>query len=158
MTAAGGYWVNGLNEGGMGPDDFDVSFFPRWRSQRHQFGAAGYALMKTSQRKDEAWEWIKFCSGVEGMRLSMPKPNTTPTRRSLVNEALYAGTGPALAGLLRHPRPVPDHRSDPGAAAAGRRGDRPDQERAGRRDRWAGSVKPAMVTLQRDLELALRRT
>jgi multiple sugar transport system substrate-binding protein len=159
MTAAGGYWVDGLNEGGMGPDDFDVSFFPRWRSQRHQFGAAGYAIMKTSQRKDEAWEWIKFCSGVEGMKLSIPKPNTTPTRRSLVNQALYAGTGPRhwqvfYDTLDRFPTtgPIP---APPQQAAV---------ETALIKNVLAavtggpGSVKPAMATLQRDLELALRRT
>ena len=60
MTPAGGYWAQGLSEGGMGPDDFDVAYFPRWRTQRHQFGAAGYMILKTSKRKDEAWEWIKF--------------------------------------------------------------------------------------------------
>src|SRR5690606_23548007 len=52
MTPAGGFWVQGLHEGGMAPADYDVSYFPRWRTQRHQFGAAGYAMMRTSQRKD----------------------------------------------------------------------------------------------------------
>lgn len=94
MTPAGGYWAEGLHEGGMTPGDYDVTFFPRWRSQRHQFGAAGYAIMKTSQRKDEAWEWVKFCTSREGMRLSYPQPTTTPTRRSMVNAAFYADTGP----------------------------------------------------------------
>ncbi len=95
MTPAGGFWAQGLNEGGMGPDDFDVTFFPRWRSQRHQFGAAGYVIMRTSERKDEAWEWVKFTSSREAMKVAIPVPNTTPTRRSMVNEAFYAGTGPA---------------------------------------------------------------
>ena len=29
------------------------------------------------------------------MKIAIPMPNTTPTRRSMVNEAFYAGTGPA---------------------------------------------------------------
>jgi multiple sugar transport system substrate-binding protein len=94
MTPAGGYWCQGLSEGGMGPDDFDVSYFPRWRSQRHQFGAAGYMTLKTSQRKDQAWEWIKFNASKQAMQLALPVPATTPTRRSMVNEAFYAKTGP----------------------------------------------------------------
>jgi ABC-type glycerol-3-phosphate transport system substrate-binding protein len=78
----------------MGPNDFDVTYFPRWRSQRHQFGAAGYMILKTSKRKDEAWEWIKFNTRREAMQLAIPTPATTPTRRSMVDAAFYAKTGP----------------------------------------------------------------
>lgn len=94
MTPAGGYWVQGLSEAGMGGGDYDVQVFPKWRSQRHQLGAAGYAIMRTSERKDQAWEWVKFCVSREGMDLAFPEPNTTPTRRSMVNADLYAGKGP----------------------------------------------------------------
>src|SRR5215207_5412009 len=94
MTPAGGFWVYGLNQGGMSEDEFDVTFFPKWRSQRHQFGAAGYVIMRTSERKDEAWEWVKFCAGREAMQLAIPLPQTTPTRRSMVNEGFYSGKGP----------------------------------------------------------------
>jgi len=95
MTPAGGFWVQGLAEAGLKPDDYDVGYFPKWRSQRHQFGAAGYAILKTSKRKDEAWEWVKFCTSREGMQLAFPSPNTTPTRRSMCNEALYSQKGPS---------------------------------------------------------------
>ncbi|QKD80039.1 ABC transporter substrate-binding protein [Actinomyces marmotae] len=95
MTPAGGYWVQGLSEAGLAPEDYDVAYFPKGRSQRHQFGAAGYAILKTSKRKDEAWEWVKFCTSLEGMKLAFTKPDTTPTRRSMCDEALYAGKGPA---------------------------------------------------------------
>lgn len=93
-TPAGGYWAYGLHESGMTPDDFDVQFFPQWRTQRHQFGAAGYAVMRTSERKDQAWEWIKFSARRDAMEKAMPNPSTTPTRRSMVNEAFYRDTGP----------------------------------------------------------------
>ncbi len=95
MTPAGGFWVEGLNAAGLKPADYDVTFFPRLRSQRHQFGAAGYTILKTSKRQDEAWEWIKFCTSREGMTLAFPRPETTPTRRSMCNEALYSEKGPA---------------------------------------------------------------
>lgn len=93
-TPAGGYWVQGLAEGGMSPEQYDVQFFPRWRSQRHQFGAAGYAVMKTTRKADQAWEWIKYTASKEAMQLAFPTPSTTPTRRSMVNDSLYTGVGP----------------------------------------------------------------
>jgi multiple sugar transport system substrate-binding protein len=155
MTPAGGYWVEGLNQGGMGETDFDVTFFPRWRSQRHQFGAAGYAIMQTSERKDEAWEWIKFCTSKAAMELAIPVPNTTPTRRSMVNEALYAGKGPRhwqvfYDTLDRFPTtgPIP---APPQQAAV---------ETALIKNVLGavtgGSVTSALGSMQRDLEIALR--
>ncbi len=93
-TPAGGYWAYGLHEAKMRSDQFDVQFFPRWRTQRHQFGAAGYAVMRDTDRADQAWEWIKFVTSEEGMALAYPNPNTTPTRRSMVNAAFYSETGP----------------------------------------------------------------
>lgn len=93
-TPAGGYWAQGLHDAGMDTDGFDVQFFPRWRTQRHQFGAGGYVIMSTSPRKDAAWEWVKFTASKPAMELAYPRPTTTPTRRSMLNEAFYAGTGP----------------------------------------------------------------
>jgi multiple sugar transport system substrate-binding protein len=93
-TPAGGYWVQGLNEGGMTNKQFDVQFFPKWRTQRHQFGAGGYAIMKATKRPDEAWEWVKYTSSKEAMELAYPTPSTTPTRRSMVNDSFYTGKGP----------------------------------------------------------------
>jgi multiple sugar transport system substrate-binding protein len=159
MTPAGGFWVYGLNQGGMSEDEFDVTFFPKWRSQRHQFGAAGYVIMRTSKRKDEAWEWVKFCATKEAMQLAIPLPQTTPTRRSMVNEAFYSGKGPRhwqvfYDTLDRFPTtgPIP---APPQQAAV---------ETALIKNVLAavtgpaGSVGPALRTMQRDLELALGRT
>jgi multiple sugar transport system substrate-binding protein len=159
MTPAGGFWVQGLHDGGMGPGDYDVSFFPRWRGQRHQFGAAGYTIMRTSRRKDEAWEWVKFCATREAMEIAMADPFTTPTRRSMVNEAYYSGRGPRhwqvfYDTLDRFPTtgPIP---APPQQAAV---------ETAliknvlGALTGSARDVAPALATMQRDLELALRRS
>ena len=88
-TPAGGYWVQGLAEGGMRPEQYDVQFFPKWRTQRHQFGGAGYAVMKTTDKADQAWEWIKFTSTKRAMELAFPTPATTPTRRSMATDAFY---------------------------------------------------------------------
>ncbi len=155
MTPAGGYWVDGLAEGGMGDDEYDVTFFPRWRTQRHQFGAAGYAMMRTSQRKDQAWEWIKFCASREGMRLQFPAPNTTPVRRSMLTADFYEAAGPKHWQVFYD---TLDKFSDTAPIPA------PPQQAAVETaliknvvNAINGDTRSALSTLQRDLELALRR-
>jgi multiple sugar transport system substrate-binding protein len=159
MTPAGGFWVQGLHEGGMGPADYDVSFFPRWRGQRHQFGAAGYTILRTSKRKDEAWEWVKFCASREAMQIAMRDPNTTPTRRSMVNQAYYAGKGPAHWQVFYDtldrfpgtgPIPAPPQQAAVETALI--------KNVLGALTGSARDVAPALATMQRDLELALRRS
>lgn len=153
MTPAGGYWVAGLKDGGMAPDDYDVTYFPRWKSQRHQFGAAGYAMMRTSKRKDEAWEWIKFCAGREGMRLQFPSPNTTPVRRSMHTDEFYVD-GPKhwkvfYDTLDKFPEtgPIP---APPQQAAVQTALIKNTVEAV------TGNTRSALSTMQRDLELAMR--
>jgi ABC-type glycerol-3-phosphate transport system substrate-binding protein len=157
-TPAGGYWVQGLHEAGMGESDFDVQFFPRWKTQRHQFGTAGYAIMKTAKDKDAAWEWIKFSSSREAMELIFPNPITTPARRSMVNEQLYAGKGPAhwkvfYDTLDRFPTtgPIPA----PPQQAAVETALMKNVSLAVSGDER--QLKQALASMQRDLELALRR-
>ena len=157
MTPAGGYWAEGLREGGMTADQFDVSFFPKMRSQRAQFGASGYAIMRTSERKDAAWEWIKFCASRTGMALTTPAPNTTPARRSMLTDSFYAESGPKhwrvfYDTLDRFPdsAPIP---APPQQAAV---------ETALIKNvvstitRGTRGVRPGLDLMQRDLELALR--
>ncbi|SED92868.1 extracellular solute-binding protein [Ruania alba] len=157
-TPAGGYWVQGLHEAGMGAEDFDVQFFPGWRSQRHQFGAAGYAIMSTSPRKDAAWEWVKFTASREAMELAYPQPTTTPTRRSMVNEARYAEKGPRhwevfYDTLDRFPTTGPIPAPPQQAAVESALIKNISSAVSG----TAGNVAPALAALDRDLTLALRR-
>lgn len=93
MTPAGGYWVEGLIEAGMKRTDYDAAYFPKGRTQQHQFGSTGYTIMKSSDKKDAAWEWIKFCSSLDGMRIVRRKPDSTAARRSW-NTELYKNAGP----------------------------------------------------------------
>lgn len=158
MTPAGGYWVEGLHQAGMKEDGFDVQFFPRWRTQRHQFGTAGYAIMKTAKDKDAAWEWLKFSSSLEAMRLVFPTPNTTPARRSMVNQELYAGRGPKhwkvfYDTLDKFPTtgPIPA----PPQQAAVETALMKNVSLAVSGDER--QLKQALDSMQRDLEIALRR-
>jgi ABC-type glycerol-3-phosphate transport system substrate-binding protein len=94
MTPAGGFWAGGLNSAGLNPDEFDVQFFPKWKSQRHQFGAAGLVMMKEARNKDLAWEYMKYYVSKPTMELFYETNPTTPTRRSMLTEEQYSTTGP----------------------------------------------------------------
>ena len=94
MTPAGGFWAGGLSEAGMAPDAFDVQFFPRWKSQRHQFGTAGYVLMESSENKDIAWEYIKYAVSLPAMEVIYEGNFSTPVRRSMLTTQRYEATGP----------------------------------------------------------------
>src|SRR5436305_12755255 len=99
---------------------------------------------------------MKFCATREAMQLAMPKPTTTPTRRSMVNDAFYKATGPKhwrvfYDTLDRFPTtgPIP---APPQQAAV---------ETAVLKNVLnaitgsAGNVRPALGGLQRDLAIPL---
>ncbi|WP_037852311.1 extracellular solute-binding protein [Streptomyces sp. NRRL S-340] len=95
VTPAGGFWAGGLHLAGMRPDAYDVRYFPRRLSRRHQFGAAGYALLRTSKKQDAAWEFIKYAVRRDTLTRLFRANQTTPARRSMLTSARYAVTGPA---------------------------------------------------------------
>jgi ABC-type glycerol-3-phosphate transport system substrate-binding protein len=94
MTPAGGFWVEGLKQAGLTKDQFDVQFWPKWKTQRHQFGTAGFAILASSKVKDAAWEWCKYFSSKPAMEAFYFQNTTTPTRRSMMTQARYGSTGP----------------------------------------------------------------
>jgi multiple sugar transport system substrate-binding protein len=94
MVPAGGFWVEGLRQGGLKKDQFDVQFWPKWKSQRHQFGTAGFAILEAAKDKDAAWEWCKYFASKPAMEAFYFQNTTTPTRRSMMTQARYGDTGP----------------------------------------------------------------
>jgi multiple sugar transport system substrate-binding protein len=96
MTQAGGFWVATLAAQGMAKGSYDVALMPKWKSQRHHFGTAGYMVSKDSKNKDLGWEFVKFTSTVEAMNVdkSVAENRNTPVRRSMMTEARYAANGP----------------------------------------------------------------
>lgn len=99
MTPAGGFWAGGLNQAGMPAESFNAQLFPRWKSQRHQFGTCSHFLFSQSSHKDLSWEYLKH----EVKRASMEVNGlwadnltfTTPARRSMMTPERFAVTGPA---------------------------------------------------------------
>jgi multiple sugar transport system substrate-binding protein len=157
MTPAGGFWVQGLHDAGFANDEYDVTYFPKMRSQRHQFGAAGYAIMSTSTRKDEAWEWLKYCVSVEGMRIAHNKPDSSLPRRSL-NDELYGGEiGPKHWQVFYDtldrfpdtgPMPAPPQQAAVESALI--------KNVVSTITNGPGGVRRGLETMQRDLDLALK--
>lgn len=157
VTPAGGFWAGGLHLAGMRPGSFDVQFFPRWRTQRMQFGAAGYALLRTSRRQDEAWEFIKYAARRDTLTRLFETNQTTPARRSMLNSARYAETGPAhwqvfYDTLDRFPdtAPIP---APPQVAEV----EQVLLKHTGTALSSPRSVRPALRRMQGDLEKAMER-
>jgi multiple sugar transport system substrate-binding protein len=98
MTPAGGFWSGGLIQAGMKKGDFDVQFWPKWVSQRHQLGVGGAWLLNGGDNEDQAWEFIKFNTKKEVMEMIGffgELTTTTPVRRSMNDEKRYSTSGPA---------------------------------------------------------------
>jgi multiple sugar transport system substrate-binding protein len=112
MAIGGGFWAGGLTNAGMKKGSFDVQLFPKWQSQRHLFGAGGYAIFKSSQKKDLAWETLKLLVKPETFDIVFPGNVTTPGRKSLMTAERYAKTGPKnwsvfYDTLTKHPETMP---------------------------------------------------
>lgn len=94
MTIGGGFWAGGLHNAGMKTGSFDVAPFPKWKSNKSLFGAAGYGIFNTSKNKDLAWEVVKMLVQPETFDLVFPGNVTTPARKSLMTAERYKTTGP----------------------------------------------------------------
>jgi len=157
MTPAGGFWVKGLKDAGVANEDYDVTFFPKMRGQRHQFGAGGYAMMETSPRKDEAWEWMKYCISREGMLIAHSNPDSSLPRRSLNDQVYGAGVGPKHWQVFYDtlekfpttgPMPAPPQQAAVESALI--------KNVVTTITNGPGGVRAGLETMQRDLELALK--
>ncbi|MEV0633858.1 extracellular solute-binding protein [Streptomyces sp. NPDC050619] len=157
VTPAGGFWAGGLHEAGMKPADYDVRYFPRRRTRRHQFGAAGYAMLRTSTMRDEAWEFIKYTARKDVMTQLFAANQTTPARRSMVDEARYRETGPAHWQVFYD---TLDKIPTTGPIPAPPQVNEVEQlliKHTGTALASPGAVRPALRRLQGDLEKAMER-
>ncbi|MFC9926260.1 extracellular solute-binding protein [Streptomyces sp. NPDC127190] len=157
VTPAGGFWAGGLHLAGLRSDGFDVQYFPRWRTQRHQFGAAGYALLRTSRKQDAAWEFIKYSARRDTLTELFTTNQTTPARRSMLSPERYRETGPAHWRVFYDtldrfpdtgPIPAPPQVAEVTQALLKHTGTALASPR---------SVRPALRRLQGDLEKAMER-
>ncbi|GAB2746927.1 extracellular solute-binding protein [Streptomyces bullii] len=157
VTPAGGFWAGGLHLAGMKPDGFDVQYFPRWRTQRMQYGAAGYALLRTSRKQDEAWEFIKYATRRDTLMRLFETNQTTPARRSMLTADRYREMGPAHWRVFYDtldkfpdtgPIPAPPQVAEVEQVLLKHTGTALSSPRA---------VRPALRRMQGDLEKAMER-
>lgn len=95
MLPAHRFMVGRLISAGMQPSDFDVTFMPRWRSQRHQFGTSGMAILSDSHSPELAWTLIKWMIRPDEMSAYVQGGVHTSARRSVTNDpAQHANIGP----------------------------------------------------------------
>jgi ABC-type glycerol-3-phosphate transport system substrate-binding protein len=157
MTIAGGFWASGLTNGGMKYGSFDVQFFPKWQTQRHLFGTAGFGIFKDSKQKDLAWEVIKLLTEPSAFDLLHPGTDTTPVRRSMMTADRYAKIGPPhwqvfYDTLTNHPNTAPIPAPPYYNAMATSLNQRTTQAIS------SGDAKSALDAMQRDLESAAAQT
>lgn len=115
MTPAGGFWAGGLHNAGMENGAFDVQLFPKWKSQRHQFGTGSHFIFSESPNKELAWQFKKLYiskPGMEAHATYSPVYRSTPSRRSMCTAEAYETTGPAhwqvfYDTLDKHPDTAP---------------------------------------------------
>ena len=95
MTIAGGFWGGALIAKGMEKGSFDVQYWPKWKSQRHQYGTGGAWILNGGGGEDQAWEFVKFNTAKEIMLLIpwMANASTTPVRRSMNTAEYWGQTG-----------------------------------------------------------------
>jgi hypothetical protein len=89
----GGNQRLGMIQAGM--RDFDVLFFPKWRTQTHEYGGTGFPIMKGSSNHDASWELTKFLIKRESIAAFCATVSQTPARRSVAYDAwVKAGEPP----------------------------------------------------------------
>ncbi|MEU5031119.1 extracellular solute-binding protein [Streptomyces milbemycinicus] len=157
VTPAGGFWAGGLSLAGMKATDYDVQYFPRWRTQRMQFGAAGYALLRTSKKQDEAWEFIKYAARRDTLMRLFTTNQTTPARRSMLSPDRYRETGPNHWQVFYD---TLDKFPDTGPIPAPPQVAEVEQvllKHTGTALASRGAVRPALRRMQGDLEKAMER-
>ncbi|BDZ48541.1 ABC transporter substrate-binding protein [Frondihabitans sucicola] len=153
MAIGGGFWAGGLHDAGMKNGSFDVQYFPTGKVQRQLLGTGGYAIFKSSKKKDLAWEIVKLLIEPESFDIIYPGNTTTSARRSLSTAARYKTTGPehwqtfydSLSDVDVAPIPAPPIYN----ALATSLNQRTTQAIS------TGNAKSALDGMQRDLESAL---
>ncbi len=102
--ALGGHWryQTFIRAGGL---DFDVAplpigpALPKGQPARSDIGATGLAISASSQRKEQAWEFVKFATGPVGQALIGESCLFVPVLRSALNSDGFAKAHRSVGNL-----------------------------------------------------------
>lgn len=73
---------------------WDVVSVPKGRRRATRHGGTAYAISSSSAHIAEAWEFLKFYAGPEGVRLALDGGRTTPVFKSIANSPEFLGQHP----------------------------------------------------------------
>lgn len=84
---------------------WDITLFPRFQDQPigHQGGGSGLGIFRTTKHPNEAWRFLKFMCGDEGLRMLGRAGATQPTKPKLTAEPGTWAIGPSTPPELRVP-------------------------------------------------------
>ena len=126
MAIGGGFWAGGLTNAGMKKGSFDVQLFPKWQSQRHLFGAGGYAIFKSVPEEGSRLGDDQAAGEARDVRHRLPGQRHHPGPQVLDDRrAVLHDRSEELVGVLRHADQAPRHGADPCPALLQRDGHRP---------------------------------
>jgi multiple sugar transport system substrate-binding protein len=92
-TDGGGNLRLGMIQAGM--TDFDILYFPKWRTQTHEYGGTGFPIMKESKNHDASWLLNRFLIRKESIASFCATVAQTPARRSVAHDMwVKAGEAP----------------------------------------------------------------
>ncbi len=101
--ALGGHWryQTFIRADGL---DFDVTSLPvgprrQGQPARSNIGSTGLAIAASSQRKDQAWEFVKFATGPVGQALIGESSLFVPVLRSAINSTGFANAHHRVGNL-----------------------------------------------------------
>ncbi|HOP79595.1 MAG TPA: extracellular solute-binding protein, partial [Armatimonadota bacterium] len=69
--------------------DYDVAPLPKGKKRATFIGGAGYAVLRRSNHKKEAWELVKWLTGREYQRRAAIESQIIPSRRSVAESGAY---------------------------------------------------------------------
>ncbi|MBI2842007.1 MAG: sugar ABC transporter substrate-binding protein [Armatimonadetes bacterium] len=85
-----GSWAAELQLKGLVKDfTYDVAPLPKGKERATFIGGGGYAMLKRSRHKKEAWELLKWMTGPEYQRRAALDSQIIPSRRSVAESGAY---------------------------------------------------------------------
>jgi len=91
--AGGGRWpVLQMTQAGF--SNFDIQYWPKWKTQVTEFGVGGFVLMKSTKNPNEAWQFIRFLTTKKPFELIAELGQSIPARRSIAYSDLMTKVPP----------------------------------------------------------------
>lgn len=98
---AGGRWPTASVREADLVDKVKLVAWPQKTQQGSPVGWDGHPIMKASENKDAAWEWVKFLASTEAQSLEVEQGGpTVPPRRSLAESDAFLANAPEGMGKL----------------------------------------------------------